>query len=434
MSASNQSPTSPPPAAQHNQPPAGAGAKDPLLGLVETLNQRRGLIAGADPQLSRTIEALAAAAKQPGRTADVEFRTRVAYAVQDMSRLVGPTVAMPEPLREEMNRLAVSAPALRNSRLTQMLLDTPSIDDRKLVRDIREAAFQVAKAGGDQNGPDAARRVDALEDRFRRAVSSKVVQQSSPTQEHAQSSERVHAAASPGEGSRPTAPASAVAASAGAAAVAGRAPDQVAAIVRSAGLLDHLVSSYLPTPRETSQPEPRPTPISERILAFTRNHLDQRALETAEASGQRATEALQAFIRGPGAGVLARIQDAAKSEPAGIQGVLAEMREGGRHAELRTQFNAALQREQGLAAAYDKAAAAVRQYGTDRQAAEAVVLKRPNDAALAGRFERLDAQIGEATSQVPGRQDLVRRAVDAVRSVFSREVRVSSSPSPSASP
>ena len=69
-------------------------------------------------------------------------------------------------------------------------------------------------------------------------------------------------------------------------------------------------------------------------------------------------------------------------------------------------------------------------------------------AALAGRFERLDAAIGEAASHLPSRQEgksvvdelgqkvaeLVRRAVDGIRNVFQQEQRpgaaASSSPSP----
>ena len=96
----------------------------------------------------------------------------------------------------------------------------------------------------------------------------------------------------------------------------------------------------------------------------------------------------------------------------------------------------------------DAAASAVRQYGSDRQAAEAVVLKRSEPATLAGRFERLDAAIGEAASHLPSRQegksvvdelgqkvaDLVRRAVDGIRNVFQQDQRPAASASSSPSP
>lgn len=202
-------------------------------------------------------------------------------------------------------------------------------------------------------------------------------------------------------------------------------------------------------PRPTSPPwEPPPTQLGERLANYLGNRADNKTLEAAEASGQRAIEALRGFAQGAGAAVMARINEAARSDPRGIEGVLSEMREGGRHAELRTHFNNALVQEKGAAAAYDAAASAVRQYGADRQAAEAVVLKRSDPAALAGRFERLDAAIGEAASHLPSRQEgksvvdelgqkvaeLVRRAVDGIRNVFQQEQRpgaaASSSPSP----
>ena len=84
----------------------------------------------------------------------------------------------------------------------------------------------------------------------------------------------------------------------------------------------------------------------------------------------------------------------------------------------------------------------------DRDAAEAVMLKRPDPSVLAGRFERLDAQIGEAAVQVPARQEgksvmddlgqkvaeLVRRATEAIRSALEGGPRDSASASSSPSP
>jgi hypothetical protein len=415
--------------------------KDPLKELLDRMDQVRGTIAGADPRLSRTIEALVAAAQQPGQVAEEEFRTRVAYALHDLGRLVGPMVSLPEPLRQEMGRLAVSAPGLRNQRLGELLRETPRIADVQLVRDIRQAAIEVARSP-DQNGPDALRRVQQIEERLQQAAASPpTARRPAPAGEASSPAERVHAAASPGEGTRQP--------------VASMPPPDLpghqgipqragAALVRGPGLLDRLASAMAPRERQPS-PEGAPTPIADRILAFTRTHLDRRSLEAAETSGQRALEATGAFERGPGAGIMTRIREAAQADPRGLQGVLSEMREGGRHAELRTQFNNALQQERGFAAAYDAASSAVRRYGQDRQVAEAVILRRTGEPQLAARFERLDAQIGEATSHIPGRQEgrslsddlgqrvagLTRRAAEAVRSVFSREPRASASPSPS---
>ena len=433
-----------------NPAPPPADAKDPIRELLDWMNERRGFVAGTDPKLSQTIEKLKTAAEQPGKTADLEFRTRVAYALQDFTGVAGPVMALPEPLREEMSRLAVSAPGLQNARLGDMLRETPNISDRQLVRDIRQAAFEIIRSN-DQNGPDAAKRVQDIEQRLPQATAPGTSGPQQPERSAASSSaeraDQVHAAASPGEGNQQTRPeTSAPSTRSASEPVAGRAPEQAAAVIQGPGLLSRLVSAMAPpAPERRHTPETAPTPLTDRILAFTRNHNEQRSVDAAEASGQRAIEAVRHLTSGPGAAIMAKIQEAAQADPRGLPGVLGEMREGGRHAELRTQFNSALQQEKSLAAAYDAAATAARQYGTDRQAAEAVILRRPNDAVLAARFERLDAEIGEATSRLPGRQDgrsltdelgqkaaeLVRRAVDAVRSVFSREPRASSSPSPS---
>jgi len=415
--------------------------KDPLKELLERMDRVRGTIAGADPRLSRTIEALVAAAQQPGKVGEEEFRTRVAYAFQDLGRLVGPMVSLPEPLRQEMSRLALSAPGLRNERLGELLRETPRIADFQLVREIRQAAIEVAHSP-DQNGPDALRRVQQIEERLQQAAASPSAPlRPAAVAQASSSAERVQAAASPGEGTRPAAALMPPRDVPSHQAI----PQQVGApLVRGPGLLDRLASAMAPPERLPSR-EGAPTPLADRILTFTRTHLDRRNLAAAETSGQRALEAMQAFERGPGAGIMTRIREAAQADPRGLQGVLSEMREGGRHAELRTQFNNVLQQERGFAAAYDAASGAVRQYGQDRQVAEAIVLRRAGEPQLAARFERLDAQIGEATSHLPGRQEgrsltddlgqrvaeLARRAADAARSVFSRESKASASPSPS---
>ncbi|MBR0646894.1 hypothetical protein [Plastoroseomonas hellenica] len=429
-----------------SQQPAKAAEKDPIKELLERMNQVRGLVAGADPRLSETIEALRKAAEQPGKTAEEEFRTRVAYAVQDLGRLAGPFAFVPGPLRRELSELALTAPGLQNARLGEMLRETPGINDRQLVRDIRQAAFEAVRSA-DQNGPDITKRIQDIEARLHQATASaqpeaRQAERPSPGT-NAGPGDRLHAVVSPGEGNRLPGTGEALPSRGAVNAAAGH-QQPAGALVRGPGLLDRLAGAMAaPAGDRPRAPEDTPTPLAERIVSFTRNHMERRSLEAAETSGQRAVEALQRFESGPGAAIMTKIREAAQSDPRGIQGVLSEMREGGRHAELRTQFNNALQQERGLAAAYDTAAGAVRQYGADRQAAEAVILRRANDPVLAARFERLDAQIGEATSHLPGRQDgrsmtdelgqkiaeIARRAAEAVRSVFSREPRASAGPS-----
>ena len=188
--------------------------------------------------------------------------------------------------------------------------------------------------------------------------------------------------------------------------------------------------------------------MAERVNRFEQNlreGKEERAFRGAEQSGRAAVEAMQAFASGPGAGVMSRIRDAAKSDPSGMAGVMSEMRPGGIYAELRTQFDGAMVKEKGFAAAYDKAAAAAGQYGKDRSVVDAIMAQRPDVDALTSRFQKLDAQIGEAASSTPGRKEgksaleelaekaveVIAKALDRVRSAFSNSPRSSNSPSPS---
>jgi hypothetical protein len=161
---------------------------------------------------------------------------------------------------------------------------------------------------------------------------------------------------------------------------------------------------------------------------------DARALRRAERSGRAALDALAAYRTGEGAIVMNRIRAAARAEPGGMPEVLAEMRQGGRFADLRQEFNNALETERGGAAAYDKAAAALARYGQDRIGIEQVIARRRDATNLSAKFEQIDARIGEASANMPSRRDgksmiddlaqkaaeLLSRAADAVRSAFNR--------------
>jgi hypothetical protein len=93
-----------------------------------------------------------------------------------------------------------------------------------------------------------------------------------------------------------------------------------------------------------------------RLAAFEsqmQERRDERALGRVERSGRAALEALDAFRIGEGAIMMNRIRAAARTEPGGIAAVLSEMRQGGRFADLRQQFNSALETERGVMAAVD---------------------------------------------------------------------------------
>lgn len=464
-------------------PAAVPPGKDPLRELVERMDQMRLAIVGHDPKLSSQIEGLAAAMRKPEHVDSVEFRTRVAYVYQDFKGLAGPAVGLSEGLRSEMERLAATAPGLGNLRIHDMLKEIPNLNNSKLTADIRKLAFEVGREGGDQNRPDVLDRVESLESRLALLgagpTASRNVSAASPSRATDTSQpqagqppvapaskpdEKVQASMSPGEGIRPP-PGSPVAQAPVAAPPSGggpRSPDgqshpstqptqgvEAGQGGHGPSVLGRVVLA-MAEPREENPPPWRQpaTPIGDRINRFVSKFSDESAVGLAEASGQKAVEALRSFAQGAGAGVMARINEAARSDPQGMQGVLSEMREGGRHAELRTQFNNALVQDKGVAASYDAATSAVKQYGADRQAAEAVMLKRPDPSVLAGRFERLDAQIGEAAVQVPARQEgksvmddlgqkvaeLVRRATEAIRSALEGGPRASASASSSPSP
>ncbi len=178
-----------------------------------------------------------------------------------------------------------------------------------------------------------------------------------------------------------------------------------------------------------------------------RGEKDTKAVTRAEQQGQAALEALQGFQNNEGAGIMSRIREAARSNPGGMEGVISEMRPGGRFADLRTQFNNALDHDRGFSAAYEKASNALAQYGESRTAVDAIIAKAPNQG-LGARFEALDAQIGEAAGKTPSSRDgmskldditkqlaeIFQRAVDGVKSMFNRAAGAEATSRPGPSP
>lgn len=154
---------------------------------------------------------------------------------------------------------------------------------------------------------------------------------------------------------------------------------------------------------------------------------------------------MKEFSDGPGSVLMSRIRDASKTDPEGMAGVLAEMREGGRYAGLRQDLNVALQ-HQKFAASYDRALSAVTTFGGDRAEVDKIAAQRADATAVSGRFQKLDAEVGKAASELPSRsegksfvnelsertQEAVMKAVEVVTNAINR-LRTPSSPSPSPS-
>ena len=434
--------------------PEASEARDPIHDLVARLNRDATQLAAKDPDLSRSVRQLAEAADRPGRADDANFRTRAAYALQDMERLGGPISTVPTALREEMTRLAAAAPGLQNDRLQDLVRSTKSLDDMQLVRDIRRTALEVAFQGGDQSGKLVMDRVEALENRARLGSGpstgpaernqsqttppgptsrSPAADESAPEPPGRKSDRRAPQSDSQPSTSEPSQQAGAERM------VSGQGPGALALALGA--LARHAA-------KEVSDVRGQATSVVDRIARHGDSQQQQRdeaTIQGAERSQRAALDALQAFQKGAGSNILTKIQDAAKSEPGGLQAVLSEMREGGRFSSLRSQFNADLALERGMSAAYDRVASSLQQYSGDRTAVEAIGARRGTGQALEARFEKMDAEIGKATAAIPSRGDgksvledlgdkmreVLDRAVQAVKSAFTPGPRAASSPSPS---
>lgn len=449
---------------------AGKDDRDPLLHLVQRLQAASGVLGDRDPGLVRGIERLARQAAEPGRVEQPQFRTHVAYALQDLERLVGPgSTAMPAGLRAEMTRLAATSPGLENRQVEALVRSTPEIADRGLVRDVRRAAALVAGMGAHQDTPEVRDQVEVLGNRVRLAARAGIAAGAGAAQDQprpperpavpppsspsrpvpadardaareaerpvAASEERVRAVASPGGGG--LAPVRPV--------VQERAPEVAAPSVPDprqarptvlASVLDRMRAPGLEAPPPWAPP---PAGMAHRVTSFEKALADGRTdllVQASEASGQALVQALETFTLGPGQAVLAKIEAAASTEAGGVRAVVSGMQPGGRYAALRTEFDNALQQDRVFAAAYDQVEKAGARYGRDRSALGADFGRRKLDAAqLDARFQQADASVGEAAARIPGRSpgkslaeemgekvaELLGRAVERVRQAFGRE-------------
>ena len=190
-----------------------------------------------------------------------------------------------------------------------------------------------------------------------------------------------------------------------------------------------------PAPATPAPWEQMPQPLGDRLRAF-----EQRRAETAVANqvqaarmaGEQAVSALDGLSALPGGATLARVRDAAQSDPGGIQGVIEGMRPGGRHARLRTAFETALQ-DRKFTLAYNGAVRDVMAYGQAR-------LKVDGEG-----LDALDRTIGQGVQALPSRSysksvqdDLAEKARQFTELLKNAVLRVgaalSSAPKPGASP
>ena len=470
--------------------------EDPILALMQRLQRASALLGDRDAGLTRGIERLAEQAAEPGRTGQALFRTQVAYVVQDIEKIAGAgAVTMPEELRDEMTRLAATSPGLRNPQMEALVRSTPDIESGGLVRDIRRAAAAVSGLGDRQNSPAVKEQVDALENRVR--LESRVMAPSegvtvradqpesiTPSRTPGATTQRAPGAERPPMAQEPTAPPepqarpetttarsepqTRTAASPGQGPDAGTPPQkdkenidlavsrnpQEQRAQQSRGLASGILNSMRSARSPSQAPwATAPVAMGERVSGFERAISEgktEHLIRATEKSGVAYMNAIETFTAGPGAGVLGKVKAAASGDVGGVAAVMGEMREGGRHANLRAEFDTALQEDRVFAAAYSQIEKTGAQYGRDRLALEGdFEAKRHDPKHLDARFQKADEAIGEATSRIPGRApgtsamdelgeklaEILSRAVERVRAVFGREAETQrASPSPGMSP
>jgi hypothetical protein len=433
-----------------NDAKPAAAEKDPMRELLDRLERLAPAI--ADPVLARTLQGLSQRGVDPDQRAQPGFRHDVAYALQDVERSLG-RQQLPPALCAEITQLAGTAVGLTNERMQALMAATATIQERALVTDIRETGKGIGRRI-DQSGPETESRIDMLENRARLT----------PRPADPEASARSPGARGPdGDNRLPDRPPSGpgVDHDGPGGSPTGGSPNGTrfngnqnggnnqGQVTVQHSVLDTLLRAMRPDAKQAPPPwEPPATPVADRLAANERRvqmQADDQTLASAERRGRTALEALQGFTNGEGATVMGKIEAAAKTEPGGLPQVLSEMREGGRFADLRKQFGNALSDDAGFVAAYDKAAGALAAYGKTRAEIEPILARRPDATAFTQRLTEMDAEIGKAAAATPSKTEgrnmmedltrqaaeLLQRAVDAVRSAFSRSPSASASSSPS---
>ena len=378
-------------------------------------------------KLSQEAGQLAQKTEDTSRLDQRSFQHELAYAVQDVEKARGAPLNLTEQARTEVTRLANSAPGLENERLLDLLRSTSKLADQKLVDDIRRVGTEVGQSTN-QTTPVILSRVETLEARSRvgarageeQAAPNPAGEAGQPVRRDAPP--RVEAPASDGHARQPG--------------NTGQASPQIVIQEQGGSGLNGVLRAMRQSGPSNAPPwEAGAQPLGDRLSAFEQRMSagkDDMMLRSAEKSGRAALDAMEGFRTGEGAVILNRINDAAKTDPNGMAGVLSEMREGGRFADLRRQFNTALSDERGASAAYDKAASALSRYGEDRKAVDQVIARRPDATNLSAKFEEMDKEIGTAAKDLPSRRDgksmmedlskrvteMLQKAVDSIKSVF----------------
>jgi hypothetical protein len=416
--------------------------------MLEAANRFMPEIRQRDPKLADALITLLNDQADPLRANQTEFRHTAAQAVENAEKVLGHQLPLSEGARSDMVRLAGSAPGLENERMIALLQSTPTINNSELVRDIRITGEEVGRQS-DQNTDHIRDRLDHLEHAVRQADRA-------PPLAPAPEAPKADAAAP--NNARTDRPASADATPEGQPGARQDRPSQKGqdetirtqeeartqaaaqqanVHMRQPTVLDHIngVVRNVTGGGASAPWDSAPQPFAGRLAAFESRMSegrDSNGLQNAEGAGRAALDAMEGFRTGDGATIMNRIASAARSDPEGMSGVLAGMRDGGRYQDLRQQFNTALVEEKGFANAYDKAAEALAKYGEARSGVEQIIARRPDAANLTAKFQQLDAEIGDKAESTPSRREgktslediskqaaeIIQKAVEAVKSFF----------------
>ena len=442
-------PNGTPPKAQAATPDAPEDdAADPreaaLREALDKLQLALPTLQSADKSLAQHVDSVIRQADDPLRFNQRSFQHEIAYAAQDATKILGVTRFGLAPERAtELSKLADSAPGLETEDFKDLLRATHRINDPILVRDIRRTAAEIGQQA-DQNTPTIRSQIATLENRVRLAPRVATVAEAQPQAPQPET-----------PGARGTAPEPAENTLAAQAAETQRRQTAAARLAQNGSLLPGVATNAWQDgmfralrsngPFNTPPWEAGAQPFAGRLNAFEarmREGKDAIALRAAERSARAAMEAMEGFRNSEGAVIINRIRAAAQSDLTGLAGVLSEMKQGGKFADLRQQFNNTLADEKGVIAAYDRAAEALARYGADRQAIEPIIARRPDAINLSAKFDAMDREIGQAAGELPSRRDgktmledlskqvaeMLQRAMDNIKNLFNRN------PSPGASP
>ncbi len=411
---------------------AKANLPQPMQEALNALSRARSEVQGKDPDLGKQIGKLLNDARDAVKLNDKAFRHDIAYAVRDVEKTLGRQLPLSVATRAEIERLANSAPGLENERMAQLLTATVTLVDKALLTRLRSTAAEIGRQA-DQDTPAIRQKLDALQREAKGAAYTEVPEKTpAPAEAPTQGQPGGRAEA----GQRPAGP--------------NGEPQEQVRERNVDGARKSVDGSFVNSNNAPAAPTIT-SGFGARLEAFRRRNAFEAQTKEIEAvmkMGQQASATIDRFRinNDECAAVLNRINEAARSDPNGIAGVISEMRLGGRYQNLRQQFNSAIHTEAG-AAAYDKAAEALAVYGAKREGIASVISSRPDAENLLARFNEIDAELGQKAAAIPSRREgknmlddiiagakaIIEKAVETVRTVFNAAPRQSASAGPSPS-